>query len=285
MNYALNVGRLAALLQYLHEITHLQMSLHDTNGVELYSAKSRSAFCDLICDTQEGYGRCLACDRRAASSFAPPFAPVQYRCHAGLIDAAIPITEGGQLIATILFGQILDDTPLEAQWVATRQLCAWYADQKALQAAFARLSRLTRSQIRACYEIINACVSEIRLEGLLRNSAQTEAKQLELYIRDNYAKPLTLSSISQALSISKSKLYLLAAQIEPGQTIFGMITRRRINAAKQLLARPDATVRDVAEQVGIPDYNYFTKVFKRAAGMTPSQYRRRRAAADKPADS
>ncbi len=285
MKYSLNAARLADLLENLHEITRLQLSLHDTNGNEIYSAKSRSSFCDLICGIPQGYARCVSCDKRAVTGLTPPYAPVQYRCHAGLIDTAIPVTDGGQLVATILFGQILDDTPLADQWTFTRRLCAWHPRQDLLEEAFVRLPRLTRKQIRACYEIINACVSEIRLEGLLRNSAQTEAEQLELYIRDNYAKPLTLSSISQALSISKSKLYLLAAKIEPGQTIFGMITRRRINAAKQLLARPDATVRDVAEQVGIPDYNYFTKVFKRAAGMTPSQYRRRRAAADKPADS
>ena len=275
MNYALNVARLAVLLENLHEITKLQISLHDTTGVELYSAKSRSAFCDLICNTEEGYLRCLACDRRAASSGGPPFAPAQYRCHAGLIDAAIPITEGGQLVATILFGQILDDTPVEDQWAFTRRTCAWHANQKALEEAFQRLPRLTRKQIRACYEIINACVSEIRLEGLLKANAQTDAQRLELYISVNYAQPLTISSISRALSISKSKLYQISAQIEPGLTISRMIARRRITAAKQLLTRPGSTVRDAAERVGIPDYNYFAKVFHKGAGMTPSEYKRR----------
>jgi AraC-like DNA-binding protein len=106
----------------------------------------------------------------------------------------------------------------------------------------------------------------------MKANAQTEAEKLELFISENYAQPLTLNFISKTLSMSKSKLYLLAAQIEPGMTICGMIKRRRIAAAKQLLTRPDATVRDVAEKVGIPDYNYFTKVFKTATLMTPSQY-------------
>jgi len=274
MHYALNVARLAVLLENLHEITRLQISLHDTTGAELYSAKSRSAFCDLICATGEGYRRCRACDRRASSSFAPPFAPAQYRCHAGLIDAAIPITEGGQLVATILFGQILDETELEDQWAVTQRACAWHPDQAALAEAFRRLPRLTRKQIRACYEIINACVSEIRLEGLLKASAQTDRQRLEVYIGDHYQQPLTVPSISRALSISKSRLYQLAASIEPGLTISQMIARRRIAAAKLLLARPGTTVRDAAERVGIPDYNYFAKVFRKGAGMTPSEYRR-----------
>ncbi len=275
MNYALNVNRLAILLENLHEITRLQISLHDTTGVELYAARSRSVFCDLICNSEEGYQRCLACDRRAASPDGPLFTPVQYRCHAGLIEAAIPITEGGQLVATILFGQILDDTSVEEQWSATRRQCAWYADLKALEEAFRRLPRLTRKQIRACYEIINACVSEIRLEGLLKANAQTDAQRLELYIGVNFAQPLTIASISQALSIGKSKLYQISGRIEPGLTISRMIARRRIAAARQLLARPGMTVRDAAERVGIPDYNYFSKVFRKNTGMTPSEYKRR----------
>lgn len=274
MKYTLNVARLADLLKNVHEITRLQISLHDMSGAELYSAKSRSGFCDLMCSLPQGYGRCLACDRHAASSFTPPYAPVQYRCHAGLIDTAIPITEGGQVIATILFGQILDDTPLETQWADTRARCAWHPDQVSLQEAFGRIPRLSGKQIRALYEIINACVSEIRLERLMKANTQSDAEKLELYISENYAQPLTLASISRAMSMSKSKLYLLAAQMEPGLTVLGMVTQRRIAAARQLLGQPDLHVRDVAERVGIPDYNYFAKVFKRAAHMTPSQYQK-----------
>ncbi len=274
MDYTLNVARLVDLLENLHEITRLKISLHDTSGAELYSARSLGTFCDLICRLPQGYQRCLACDHHAVSSFTPPYTPVQYRCHAGLIDAAIPITESGQVVATILFGQILDDTPLEKQWADTRQRCSWYPDQKSLEEAFTHLPRLSGKQIRACYEIINACVSGIRLERLMKVSVQTDAEKLELYISENYAQPLTLASISQALSVSKSKLYLLAAQIEPGLTIGEMIIRRRIAAAKQLLKRPGTTIRDVAEKVGIPDYNYFTKVFRKATTMTPSQFKR-----------
>lgn len=274
MKYTLNVARLADLLKNLHEITQLKISLHDTNGAELHSTKSRSTFCNLICSLSAGYQRCLACDRHAVSSLAPPYAPVQYRCHAGLIDTVIPITEGGEVVATILFGQILDDTPFEKQWADTKALCAWYPDPAALKEAFTRVPQLSGNQIRACYEIINACVSEIRLESLMKVNAQTDAEKLALYIREHFSESLTIASISQALSISKSKLYLLAAQIEPGLTICEMILRRRIAAAKHLLIQPDATVRDVAEKVGIPDYNYFAKVFKKAAHMTPSQYQK-----------
>lgn len=274
MQTTLNIDRLRDLLANLHEITHLQFSLHDVDGREIYSIYSRSAFCDLMCSTEEGYRRCVDCDARAIGRFAPTLKPFQYRCHAGLIDMAIPVTEHGQLVVIILFGQILDDSPLDAQWAHAQRQCAWHPDPEALREAFWALPQLTGRQIQACLAIINACVSEMRLEGLLKTGEQTDAQRLENYIHTYYATPLTLTAIAQALSISKSKLCQLAAQVEPGMTVTGLINRRRIAVAMRLLEKPDAAIRDVAEAVGIPDYNYFARVFKRIAGMTPSAYRR-----------
>lgn len=35
------------------------------------------------------------------------------------------------------------------------------------------------------------------------------------------------------------------------------------------------TVREISSYVGIPDWNYFTKVFRKEKGCTPSQYRKK----------
>ena len=52
-----------------------------------------------------------------------------------------------------------------------------------------------------------------------------------------------------------------------------MITERRIAAAKLLLLKSDIPISSVAEEVGITDYNYFTKVFRAGTGLTPSAFR------------
>lgn len=270
----MDTARLSSLLGHLHEITHLQLSLHDTDGREIYSIYSRSAFCDLICGTPEGYRRCVASDACAIRSIAPPIAPFEYRCHAGLIDTVIPVTEHGRVVVIILFGQILDETPLEEQWVVTQRLCAWHPQPGKLKEAFYALPRLSGKQIRACYEIINACVSEIRLKGMIWESTKTDTQRLTAYIDAHYATQLTLGEITCALSMGKSKLYLLASEIEPGLTITRMIARRRVDEAKRLLQNADTPIREIAEKVGMSDYNYFTKVFKRYTGMTPTHYRK-----------
>ena len=43
--------------------------------------------------------------------------------------------------------------------------------------------------------------------------------------------------------------------------------------AKDLLADPGINIKDVGYKAGFRDPNYFTRIFKRMVGMTPSEYR------------
>lgn len=94
-----------------------------------------------------------------------------------------------------------------------------------------------------------------------------------MYIENHFTEPLCVQDIANALGLSASRVCALANQIEPGMTIIKLLTQKRIATAKTLLRTTKTTIREIAERVGIPDYNYFTKVFKKHTGKTPSQYR------------
>ncbi len=47
----------------------------------------------------------------------------------------------------------------------------------------------------------------------------------------------------------------------------------RIKEAKKLLEQPTVNVKDVGKAVGYMDSTYFTRVFKRITGITPTEYR------------
>lgn len=57
------------------------------------------------------------------------------------------------------------------------------------------------------------------------------------------------------------------------QNFTAYLARFRINEARRLLQDKNASVREVSMLVGYYDANYFAKVFKRIAGMNPSEYR------------
>ena len=51
------------------------------------------------------------------------------------------------------------------------------------------------------------------------------------------------------------------------------LNRVRVNKAKELLRRRELRMTDISLAVGYEDQSYFTKVFKRVAGMLPREYR------------
>ncbi len=84
---------------------------------------------------------------------------------------------------------------------------------------------------------------------------------------------LSLKSLAAMCYISPSYLSNVFRQ-ETGQTLTDYISTQRMNRAARLLLTTNETVASVAEEVGILDVNYFTKLFKNATGLTPTRYRR-----------
>lgn len=93
------------------------------------------------------------------------------------------------------------------------------------------------------------------------------------YVNLNVAEPLMLKSLAAMCFISPSYLSALFKQ-ETGSTLIDYINTQRVNRAAQLLVQNNHTIAAVAEEVGILDVNYFTKIFKKTLGVTPTRYRR-----------
>ena len=89
----------------------------------------------------------------------------------------------------------------------------------------------------------------------------------------NLDTQLSLKQFSDTFSISSSYLSNLFKQ-ETGQTLTDYITSQRVMRAAKRLKSSNNSIASIAESVGILDTNYFTKVFKKTLGITPSQYRK-----------
>lgn len=270
----LNVTRISELLTNLQELTNLRFSLHTIGAEELVTANRRSEFCNLICQTKNGYKKCFESDLAGIEAVKSLEEPYQYRCHAGVIDTTIPIMDHGNLIAIIFFGQILDDSPIETQWRRTEKMIQWHSDPMALKNAFYRLPRLSGRAIRAAYEIINTCVSEVRLSQMVSLEQMTDYERLMMYLKSHYKEVLTADKISEDLAMSKSRLYRAVSESSSGKSLNQLITEERVYVAKKLLKTTSASIREIGSSVGIYDYNYFAKIFKKVTGRTPTDYRK-----------
>ena len=106
----------------------------------------------------------------------------------------------------------------------------------------------------------------------LRNYSPLVQKVIN-HINLNLDTPLSLKSMAAMCYISPSYLSNIFKQ-ETNQTLTDYINTQRIHRAAGRLARTDLPIAAVAESVGIFDVNYFTKMFKKTMGTTPTQYRR-----------
>lgn len=95
---------------------------------------------------------------------------------------------------------------------------------------------------------------------------------VEEYIRTNYMYEISMSDAARAVNYSEPYFCKMFKQ-QFGQNFTSYLADYRIAEAKKLLDQPNVIVKEVGARVGYPDSNYFTKVFRRLAGMNPSDYR------------
>ena len=92
-------------------------------------------------------------------------------------------------------------------------------------------------------------------------------------IRDHYTEDISLTSLAAKYNISMghlSKMIKDRLQVNFSDYIASL----RIQRAKELLRDESISIQEIAEIVGYNDYFYFTKVFKRVEGISPSKYRK-----------
>ncbi len=97
-------------------------------------------------------------------------------------------------------------------------------------------------------------------------------KKIIDYINHNFTAPLSFQTICQTYTINPSYLSQVFKR-ELGTTFTNYIKDLRINYAKDLLAKTNEPISVVCEKAGYTQYFYFSKLFKKETGMTPTQYR------------
>lgn len=92
------------------------------------------------------------------------------------------------------------------------------------------------------------------------------------YVSTDLSVDLGLKTLANQLNVTPSYLSSLFRK-EMGMTLTDYVTQQRISHAQQLLLGTSLPIKSIALQCGIPDLNYFARMFKRSCGVTPKHYR------------
>jgi AraC-like DNA-binding protein len=102
---------------------------------------------------------------------------------------------------------------------------------------------------------------------------QEVVDQAEVFMHKNLHRQLLRQEIAAAVSVSEPHLARLF-RAATGKTVLQRLTDMRIVQAKALLLESTLSVTQIAGEVGLSSFSHFTRIFKRAMGVAPSDYRR-----------
>lgn len=125
--------------------------------------------------------------------------------------------------------------------------------------------------------MINGFSTRLRQLTDIFRSREQEANlpfhEISDYLYRNTHRQVTLKELAEQFHYNYSYLSSLFAQVVH-MNFTEYLTELRIKRAKDLLDQASLTISEVAEAVGFSDISYFSKVFKKRTGQTPSQYKR-----------
>lgn len=103
-------------------------------------------------------------------------------------------------------------------------------------------------------------------------NCRVEVKKVIVYIENNINKKISLEKLASVVNMNESYLSRIFKE-ELNITISDYIKLKRLEYAKELLKQKNMRIKDVAINVGISDQLYFSRMFTKQFGITPSDYR------------
>ncbi len=196
------------------------------------------------------------------------------RCHAGLIEAVVPVFEN-QTLKWIFFA---------GPWLAKANV-KLNVEQKSTDA------RDITKQYQKDLPVLSQKDLEFRLEGLRQLSSRlylwqqqqqilssqdinlSRNQQIMHFIKARFKEPLQIKDLAKLLKISETRAAHICRE-ECGDTFLNLLQQVRLHNACTLLQHTDCTVQHAAHESGFLDSSYFHRVFRKWINMTPAQFRK-----------
>lgn len=130
------------------------------------------------------------------------------------------------------------------------------------------------------YEEFGSCIDNLKISMFENRKTEITDEEGEhtiigivRYMQEHLSEEISLNVLAEEFHLSAQYISQLFKN-EIGVNFLAYLTNIRMEYAKKLLLSKNYAIAEIAEKSGYGDYRVFTKVFKKAEGVTPSQYRR-----------
>lgn len=130
------------------------------------------------------------------------------------------------------------------------------------------------SELAAMNPCVVKRVSQSEEMPVLQEERSDPIDRIKEYIESNLSGNLSRQSVSRAVGFHPDYMAALFRE-KTGQRLSEYILRRRLDRAKALLIRDEKSISRISGELGFTSPSYFSEVFRREVGVTPSEYRAR----------
>ncbi|MDD4367381.1 MAG: helix-turn-helix domain-containing protein [Oscillospiraceae bacterium] len=283
------IAGLGQYLKLLQETYQIDIHIGGVSGSDqealsallaLYSVHS-NPYCMLLKQQPELWKTCVADKKYLAHKLQTTEAYISGTCHCGVREFLFPFTDNKGLWGYISAGSYRCE-PAKADRRIGRICCRYQLDPAAVRAAYLNYLKADPppAALLVQLQMAAAVLSLLAREHIIyQNQQDRQSLQQQLLLdklRDalhtGFSEPLRLNQLAQLCRCSRSTLQHLFSQTYHC-SISSYLRRLRIEKACALLRQTDQPISQICAAVGYPDPNYFSQVFSRTTGMTPSAFR------------
>lgn len=251
MNIRYDIEKAKRIICDLSVLTGISMAFLDINRNRLCSCGKEDNFCTALQSDPKKQALCSCSDEIIINRCFETKQFEGHICHAGLYDAAMPIIKDGIFAGVIIMGRVrLADSGRHTDVI------------------YRGIPEFTEEQIQS----LGTLLPNILFESAVFIEFDSRIDKITEYIKNNLSAPLSVNAICKKFLISKNTLYSLFRE-HFNVTVTEYITELRMKKARELLSETKAPVYEIAEAVGINNYTYFCRLFKKAENVSATEYR------------
>ncbi|CAG7654832.1 AraC family transcriptional regulator [Paenibacillus allorhizosphaerae] len=105
-----------------------------------------------------------------------------------------------------------------------------------------------------------------------KNSYSEEVQKIKHFLNNQIQIPFNSNQLSKHIGLSFKQINRLFKK-ETGTTVYNYVLMKKIDAAKMMLLDTPLTVNEICYHLGYADPQYFSNLFKKKTGMSPSIFR------------
>lgn len=247
-----------------------------------------NAYCMYLKQDKATYYKCLSMIRKTHEKCTKDCKSFYGMCHAGLGEYVTPIVCNGELIGTINMGffspgeerslfrihKLCESSPILEEQEALRLYYKNIKEPAVQLEMVLPIMELVAEYLSMTYGTIQTTHNQITGRKRYDSSEDTILSHAAQFVRQNFINHISINELADFCHCSESYLSHIFKR-RFGININTYVNKVRMEAAKDFLVNCDASIEEIAINVGFGDPNYFSRVFTHLVAIPPTEYRRR----------